>query len=119
MDADWILQAAVQGVTGATVVGGAGAWLLREKVDKYVNDRVVKKMSRTNERLDAVEERMAKQETQGLLFAQAMGTVAEKFEEGMTRLTRTFERFEERQDETAKAVARIEGAMERRSNPRD
>lgn len=107
------------GVAGAAAIGAAAKFMFQEKIDTYVNGLVAKKMHRTNERLDAVEERMAKQETQGLLFAQAMGTVAEKFEEGMTRLTRTFERFEERQDETAKAVARIEGAMERRSTPRD
>lgn len=113
-----MLETAVSVGVGVSTVGGMVLWLFREKIGKWVDDRIEAKTAPDAGRIDALEERMAKAEEDARSIAQSLENTSKNFEEGMRRLTAAVEAVVKEVTEQGKGIARIEGSMERRASAR-
>jgi hypothetical protein len=102
-------------VGGATVVGGAGAWLFREKLAGWVRSQTRQRLKDVEDRMDAVEKAQGNHEGELMRIAEAMERTSENLGTSMTRLTVALERIAEGHDEmrkdhaqTALIVARVD-----------
>lgn len=126
MIAPWELIAAVGG--GVAVLWAGLRFLFEPHVARIITRviearevdgakeraRDAEEWARWQQRVTDLEESMANAETDRRLFAQTLTGIAKSVDENAKRQTAIIEKIADRQDETAKAVARIEGAMERR-----
>ena len=104
---------------GVSVVGGAAIWLFREKIAKWVRSVMAPQMLEAKTRIERMEGRVSQVEVAVGENDTAVQLIAKSIEEmtkGFERVTRTLERVDERAEETALVVARIEGTMERRGD---
>lgn len=106
-----MLETAVSVGVGVATVGGFGVWLFREKIGVWVDGRIDGKVKG---KLDDLEDRMGKVEESATLMAQAAKNIGETMKDGMDRMTKAFEAVGDEVKEQGKAIARIEGTMERR-----
>ena len=86
----------------------------RERASTGERDRLAAERVALLARVQDLEDRMAEREKTEALIVQSIGEMTKGFE----RLTKTLERVDERSEMTAESVARIEGTMDRRSQPR-
>lgn len=104
---------------GVSVVGGGLLWAFREKIAKWVRGVMAPQMGEAKARIERVELRVSRVEVAVGENDTAVQLIAKSIEEmtkGFERVTRTLERVDERAEETALVVARIEGTMERRGD---
>ncbi len=103
---------------GVSVVGGGLIWLLREKIAKWVRSVMDPKVRAIDAALEKIEKRMGKVEGEVSDTETAVKLIAKSIEgigESFRRATEALQRVDERSEETALTVARIEGTMERRA----
>lgn len=105
-------------VAGATTVGGGLLWVFREKLANWVKGQSRPRLERLEVRMSAMEKSHTNHEGELMRIAEAMERTSENMSESFSRLTGALEKIVDQHQETAKAVARIEGALERRSTPR-
>jgi methyl-accepting chemotaxis protein len=119
------LQELAATTTAATVVGTAILWLVREKIARWVKATVHPRFNAVEARATAVEARASvlernhsNHESELMRVAEAMERTSENMNDTMQRLSLAMEKIADKHEETSHAVARIEGALERRIGPR-
>lgn len=105
-------------VAGATTVGGGLLWVFREKLGSWVRGQTRPRLERLETRIGVLEKNHANHEGELMRVAESMERSSENMSESFRRLTGALEKIVDKHEETAMAVARIEGALERRGETR-
>lgn len=105
-------------VAAATTLGGALLWVFREKLAAWVVGQTQSARDKLESRVAVLEKNHSNHESELMRVAEAMERTSENMNDSMRRLTMSMERIADKHEETSHAVARIEGALERRHEPR-
>lgn len=105
-------------VASTTTVGAGLLWLFREKVSAWVRGLTGARLKSMEDRMSKLEKDHANHEGELMRIAESMERTSDNMSQSFTRLTTAIEKIVDKHEETAMAVARIEGALERRSHPR-
>lgn len=116
-------------LTALGVVATAFIWLFRDKIARWVDDRISTALLGPSQTIEqerqavlawrsSMEERMSANERTADRITQTLEHISEKFEETTQRQTIALERMAEKLDATARTVERIDATMERRSTGR-